>query len=370
MRKLASALHRRIAPFRFEWERGSLRLGNSKHPTSTSQGRDEEHRARGVHLLTVVWGNDRLRLFEHALLRSVLQRGNLPRLVRDGVSVSIDVHTTLKHVGDVHRILKRTLCERPAHVRDGIQISIFVTVGPKVHLESALRRTMRRCARRNASMLMAPPDSYFANGSINNLVQAQAGRNVSVAAVHLRVVDEEFLRALDAFEGDIEAPMLDSLALETAHDNVANGFIERDRNCASETGVALQVLEPNMVLVTHRIPTIHLIAVEQSDVEYFEGRPFQAWDHQMTALHIAHGRFKYIGSSDAFFMVELTDAESHLVPAETSAWSDTYKWEEDLHHAINRNFCSVLRLDDARQPDRLPPPVRRSIPRGATSLPR
>ena len=85
-------------------------------------------------------------------------------------------------------------------------------------------------------MLMGMPDSFYGNGSVQNLIKQDDAGTCCVAAAHLRVDYEDFLRAVDDIHCDISNSQLVRLALKFPHQNIKVSF-EGDGNASYLTGV-------------------------------------------------------------------------------------------------------------------------------------
>jgi len=170
-------------------------------------------------------------------------------------------------------------------------------------------------------------------------------RNLCIAAVHLRVDESIFLRLIGNIPGEISNAQLVSLSLKAPHQNLTDSFIDKEMNCSYISGISIQKINSNIYTVTHRLPAIFLANFNKSDIKYFTRYSFNAWDHAWPSLLIKQRRYKVVGSSEVFFMTELTKASSHICPNLSSYGNDDYQVTEYIHKEINRNFAVILQAD-------------------------
>jgi hypothetical protein len=96
----------------------------------------------------------------------------------------------------------------------------------------------------------------------------------------------------------------------------------------------------NLIQGTHRLPSPYLIQFTKEDLQYFKSAiSFGNFDHVWPSdILIPRGRQRYLGSSDAAFIVEITDPNKNVPPIienqpKTGFWKD---------HLQNRSNAQII----------------------------
>ena len=303
--------------------------------------RDVPH-LEGLVVFTPVWG-PMVELFDRCLMRSLFSENNLPALISRGLLVELRVYTRQSDVQRIEACLKRHADTLDAHYRARLSFNIT----PYIHDMDLTARSLGDCLSKcnaDQGFLMALPDFFFGDSTVCNLVGAGMGRDSCLAAVHMRVNDDHFGELIKERQSAISNEELVSLALVSAHQNWSESFADRPNNLCHVSGVSVQPLPNGILLVTHHLPTVFFLRVRDSDVEYFRRSDYHAWDHEWPSILISERRYKFIGSSDAVFVVELTGRNSHLITFSGEHANDRYLGSHQLlHHSVNEAFMAVLR---------------------------
>jgi hypothetical protein len=296
-----------------------------------------------LRIFSVVYGEKFCDLFERIALRSLMQPLN--------AMVASAAHWSIY-----------TMEQDAARLRamvPGAEITTFIatdkTTGEQVASVPAgtaiahgcLLHEIRRCLAEQATMIMAPPDTFWGDGSLVNLVAVAGDNNLNcIAAPHPRVNREDFLAALP--DGPIGNAELVRLSLAHLHRSWREADAARLDTNTFFTGTSIQALPTsNHYAVRHRLPTCYLARFTEDDFKFFNGKlPVEGgpWDHWWPALLVRQERHRCIGSSDAFFVAELTAADAGVPPtvAQVEGQSDRY-CRGELHNQVNRNFVSIWR---------------------------
>lgn len=200
------------------------------------------------------------------------------------------------------------------------------------------------CVHNPAPMFLASPDVFFGNGSLNNLLSYGARKDVCIAALHVRVDRDRFLKWIKDVEGEVSNPVLATKGMEMLSQSWASSFIDQNRNCSWHAGTAVQKIKDKLWAVSFRIPTVYLARLNQSDLNYFSNNcDYGHWDHSWPEHLIKDNRYKFSGSSDLFFAVELTAPENNQATCrDNDLWNDECI-NKKLHSETNRNFLAIIR---------------------------
>jgi hypothetical protein len=205
-------------------------------------------------------------------------------------------------------------------------------------LMAAMSDHARICIEDGAAMFTAMPDLIFGDGSIEAMVTlASENRRLCIAMPHPRV-NEEFVHLMP--KSVIGNPELVSLAMNNLHPSFASSDLSLEAvNCWSG-GVAWRRLGPDLYGVTCNAPTIFLAQLIDEDLPLIQKAG--SWDHTWPS-HL-EGRQRLIGSSDAAFVVELTQRHTHKPHVRRKPPGAPYTYRHDLlHHRVNRNTVAIWR---------------------------
>ncbi len=227
-----------------------------------------------------------------------------------------------------------------------------------VILLNGIRDQIAYSIQRNSKMLLAPPDTIFGDGTIPNLIDLGTGPKTCVSVAHSRVLPGilEEIDVLGATRGGISNPQLVTMAFEHAHDSWKFADVSHPKNNSYIGGIAWRELEKGLYSVTHRLPTPYFCDFTQGDYDFFWGQvSFGGWDHRWPAENlIRQQRQRYVGSSDACFIVEVTEWDKNVPPdvsdqarkqldyARVSGELDQY-WNGHFHNEINRQTSVIFR---------------------------
>ena len=299
---------------------------------------------KSICLFTRVWGGF-INYYDVTLMRSLFQEGNILQLLKDGYQVTLNVHILESEAIIINEIIKKYCNTLSSDFSQSIIIDLIKYHSTLEIIENSLSNSIRECISNKSIFFMANPDTFYGNYSISNIVKLNMGRQLCIASVHFRVNDADFLRRLDKTNGSISNPSLVTLAMRSPHQTLRDSFIERE-NCSYATGLTVQRISDCSFAATFRAPTVYLANFNQSDLKYFKNHPFNNWDHEWPTNLMLEGRYKCIGSSDAFFAAELTGPQSHLCIHNSEIGNDEHEHHKVLHKELHRNFLVIVRSSE------------------------
>ncbi len=298
---------------------------------------------RKIRLLSVVYGERYLDLFQRACLRSLWQPGNLPALL----SADREIEHLVVTPSDQFTV------EIPGHVEDIGRYAIKqVWYGDeaKAHQRGTLE-WMKMCAADGSLAMGANPDWFFADGSVANMVNYLQDRDLAVAGLYARVNDGMFLGHIDfrydTFSDDkgvfnVSPSELVNLAmLNYPHYCLSHADVSKEQNHSAHSGVFVQPISPGLWSMSLRVPNVILASVTKDDcweyTEHMAQHKSGWWDWVWPTKLIEHGRLKFLQSSDLFFMVDLTKPDvNHPIVEPNRLWNDDFvadgRTEKELGH--------------------------------------
>lgn len=203
-----------------------------------------------------------------------------------------------------------------------------------------LRRTVQDAIDQDAYVFLAPPDTIFAQGTVYNCIKAMEGKNVCIAFPHLRAVEKEEWKNTRPTSRELVARCFDS-----PHEAFTNTFDNVDKN-ASWAGISTRKITDKLHLIVHSMPTVYAAKFTPQDLRYWEYcMDYGNWDRGWLKLLWRQDRVKVIGSSDAAFCVELTDADKNVPPNDKGMLHNDKYWQEDDFNQALRHFEFALIRD-------------------------
>jgi hypothetical protein len=210
-------------------------------------------------------------------------------------------------------------------------------------LHRCLIAEAKKCFEQKATSIIAPPDSFWGDGSLPNLIAVAGQRaDLCVAAPHVRVEEAPFLQALP--DGVLTNPQLVTLSLKVLHRVWRECNPDEPFTNTQESGHTLRKLPtPGHYSVCHLLPTPYLARFTLADIKFMESAEGDSWDHRWPTILTETARQRVIGSSDGFFMAELTNPDTHAPPVKPRAEFEDHFGSDHPHNKINRNMISIWR---------------------------
>lgn len=287
-------------------------------------------------LLTIVWGEKHIDWFERACLASLALPANLAALRHhcecwDIVTSPEDQARLTALALPLWLPLKFHEADFSADHGDVLQLSII--------------KAMERCRDDDLALFIAPPDTIFGDGSIGSICAVGQPRHTCVAVPHVRVLP----RLLETADCARSNAALVAAAWRNLHRTWVECDVERDTTNSFYGGTSWQRIGPGLYGVTHLLPTVYLAHFNETDIGWWHAQTKSgAWDHRWPSKLVAEARQRVIGSSDAAFMVELTDEFANVPPVTRNDLDTPAKyWGQAAHNVMNFNGLCVFRAEVA-----------------------
>lgn len=299
----------------------------------------------------MMWGSHYIEMFKRSCFRSI----NWP-LNREVVKDHIwNIYTKKEHFEELDALFKDQpfklqLWEIGESIRvAGVGYVPFRQCDAGVVLLNGLRDQIHWSITNQSKMLFCPPDSLFGDGSIPNLISIGSDPYTCVFSVHPRVLPSivDDIDYLGATRGSISNASLVTLAFKHQHAAWEYAEVGHKNNNSLIGGISWKKLSSGLYSVQHRLPTPYFLGFTESDYSYWWGQvSFGCLDHRFPGENlIRQERQRIVGSSDACFVVEITDHDKNVPPIAEGVKTkdpDAY-WGDCLHHSVNRLFSVILR---------------------------
>lgn len=209
--------------------------------------------------------------------------------------------------------------------------------------QAAMCLQIKECLEAKERLLLAPPDTIFADGTIPNLLKLGREKNSCVAVAHPRVLPE-LLSDIGVLEIKDPAEMIYRIWNEGhLHQSWADAEVGHPRQNSFIGGVRWEELSTDLFSITHHLPTVYLADFTDEDFVYFKtATGFGHWDHMWPSdILIKQGRQRYVGSSDAAFICEITHKEKNIPPVKEGN-TDLF-WRSFPHNIQDRQTNVIFR---------------------------
>lgn len=311
---------------------------------------------RPLRVFTCVWGSKHVDWFLNGTIKSLSWPKNKEAL--DGSTWTIVTFEESKtRIEELVSAAFPNVLVKVKTVPEQVQLSMGVVsskqLDASVLILMHLQAEIKECVDSGSRMLLAPPDTIFGEGTIPNLLKLGAQDGTCVAVAHPRVLPD----ILD-FIGDepVSNSQLVSLAFGSyLHQSWAAAESGAPMQNSLVGGVSWERLtkvneHKDLFAVHHRLPTVYLSNWLPEDYAFFLNQPsLGSYDHVWPGERlIRQERQRTVGSSDACFIVEMTEFDKNIPPwneqmqAVIDQTPDAF-YRDNLHNCINRLFVTVFR---------------------------
>ncbi len=284
----------------------------------------------GLQVLTALWGQRHVELFDKACLTSLRWDRNLEAL--RSLKAKWNIFADDEHHAQIAKMMPT-----------GIHFNIRSTTTLRDYIDqvqSASIWQMKQCLESGDKLLLAPPDTIFGDGTIENLWKIGKDKGSCVVVAHPRVLPSILGGYLDSYSNyDLVGK-----AFLHLHKSWSDAEIGHPAQNSYVGGVAWQKLSRDLYSVTHRLPTVYLADFTEEDLSYFKSAiSFGHFDHMWPGdILVPRGRQRYVGSSDACFIVEVTEADKNVPPIIPNAPIEGF-WRAHTHNVHNSMIQAIFR---------------------------
>lgn len=295
-----------------------------------------------LHIFTPAWGSKHLALMRSALGRSLLWPKNydtvreakwhLVSVPQDAEAVKALAHELLPHA-EVDICVDPRVMQASDH---GLSLALD------------LMKVMDICIKDNAPMLMATPDFVYGDGTIRAMMEIADQPGTVAGMAHIRVLPGFLAHIGFNVTGKIPTnAQLMNIAFKNCHGTWQDTQCGADPTMSYHCGVSWKWLNENTAAVQHHMPSPFLVNFISKDKDVWRngGEPgFGFWDHDWPAFLLNDQRLRWIGSSDAAFMAEVTEPMANLGKMLPRNPLDPDAFFKDSYHCrIQRQFVSIFR---------------------------
>lgn len=284
-------------------------------------------------ILSVFWGEPYCEWFLKGALRSLSFKQNREAILEH--CSTWNIFCDENQVETVKEATKLNFSDLKINIRSTSHLRAFID-----QHQSAMCMQIADCLKSNERLLFVPPDTVFSDGSINSLMKIGREPKTCVAVAHPRVLPDFLLNLKQAIGKPNE---LVNLAWKNLHQSWSDAEVGHPRQNSFIGGVKWERLGFDLYSITHHLPTVYFADFTEEDLMYFKTQTsFGCYDHTWPAdILIRQHRQRYVGSSEAAFICEITHREKNIPPVKEGN-TDSF-WREHAHNLQNRQTQVIFR---------------------------
>ncbi len=286
-------------------------------------------------IYTPCWGDKHIALFENALFKSLSWPKNKAAIKGAEWLITTDSDASLDKIVKI-------IGDMPYKAAVVPELNI-PSIDSGMILVHTLRHAIGECVKTNQSMLMATPDFIYGEGTIAAFKAIASDPGSCATIAHLR--------ALPHMLGDLTGvptnEELMGMAWKHAHISWTQSNAANRPGMTYKGGVSWKYIAPGLRAVQHYMPSPFYVNFLEKDIDDFnrqhEGKPpgFGLWDHVWPTHLLNDGRLRFIGSSDAAMMVEMTDPGMNVPPFNEVTDPPGF-FRDHFHNKIQKQFISIF----------------------------
>ena len=259
----------------------------------------------------LIYGEKHIDVFLTISLPSILQEGNIPKIIKSGIGVEILIftkndyekklikeHKNFKYVNSICSTEFVTLDENNTMSEDDLK---YIST----------RQAFKKSRKSNTPIFMASPEDFYGNKSLYNLVFLLGSDKDFLISTHARVNWIEVYKLIsEKYDSNpntvIQNDELVKIAIQnlTIHVNTLLGSDE----LSNTAGLSIEKLSNKEYLVNCSRPNPHFGGIKISDETFLKKYMHLNYtDFLWPRKLIKEMRLKFVGTSDIFFKVELTE---------------------------------------------------------------
>jgi hypothetical protein len=281
-----------------------------------------------IQALTTVWGDDYIDQFLKATVKSMAFPANRKAMEE----ITWNIFTEDNAFERIEEFIAPRLPNTKIKYK-----SLSILRDRIDYLHSGVIWQIKECLKTKSRMLLLPPDSIFGDKTLPNLIKLGKEEKTCVISPHPRVLPTILNEKYESNESLVTA------AFKHLHRSWTDAEEGTDRQNSFIGGVSWERLDEKTVSVKHLLPTPYFCDFTEDDLTFFEtAAGIGVIDHVWPSMLVQQNRLKYVGSSDACFIVELTAHDKNLPPVQRGA--DTSKfWRQHPHNLFNDQIACIFR---------------------------
>ncbi len=276
-----------------------------------------------IYFISSVWGEKFIEIFFTTSIPSILQEGNLNKLLSNDYKCHFFIYTNdknefLKHATKYpsFEILRKkvecTIYDHKDYLRNGSN-SVSQVCSDAYYFHA------KKCIASNAYFFVINVDHIYGNHSFINILNLVRGKKASIATCHLRVDYNSFIKSYPKFfhirngiiNNKYENDELVNITFQHLHEFSKLCNDQLDENCTN-AGVSWRKINDHTYSLVHALPCLLLMQYNESDLPWLEEYDnFTLHDRGWPIRLLHEGRMKIVSSSDIFYSFELSFSDDN-----------------------------------------------------------
>lgn len=278
-----------------------------------------------MQILTMAYGPQHIELFRKACLKTLSYPENRKAIYDNRARWNIC--TDQGSVDSLRRDVDIYFPELPVDFIDTSDLRSYTDP-----IQSAIIWQIGDCLSSQSSLLIAPPDTLFAEGAVKSLVLAGREPGTVVTVPHPRVLPEILSSLINPYT---TAPELVKFSMANLHQSWTDAEVGHVRQNSYVGGVKWWRVNEKVISGQHYLPTPYFMNFTEEDLNYFKTQiSFGSFDHVWANdILIKAGRQRYLASSDSCFIAEITEKDRNVPPIwegdKDSFWRNNFQFQID-----------------------------------------
>jgi hypothetical protein len=306
-----------------------------------------------IYIFCLVWGEEYLDYLFNFGIPSLLQEGNVPRLVREGCQLRYFLYVKEQEVD----LIRAKYASGIASIKEYAEFNFEILEGfperiDKTNkgpiLREAITRQISRCIEDRALFFMAMPYYVYGNKSVYNAVKIIEGKSVCLAVAHPHITKHAveaslMFDLLKRRQGTIENDELVDFSFgEGLHNCIRYTFDDASSNY-TYAGISIRKIDRGLYSVIHNMPNVIVANFTQRDLKFFDRRFFNDWDKWWPRWLLKENRLKVSGSSDLVFYAKIWVEQQPELKGGLRNNDHVVEKRRHLQYYVNNAFCCVWR---------------------------
>jgi hypothetical protein len=289
----------------------------------------------GLQILSSVWGKKHVELFKRTAIKSLSWPKNLETL--QNLKAKWNIFADEEHHQEIVQAM-------PTGIHFNLKSSVLLRDYID-QVQSASIWQIKECLKSGDKLLLAPPDSIFGDGTVQGLWTLGRDKGSCVVVPHPRVLPSIGQAVYgDNWYTNAELVSISFRHLHKSWSDAEDGHPMQNSFVGGVEWTKVTSRPYDLYAVTHRLPTVYLADFTDEDLQYFKSASsFGNWDHVWPSdILVPRGRQRFCGSSDACFVVEITEEDKNVPPILEKAPTKGF-WREHPHNKSNAQITAIFR---------------------------
>ncbi|MAV82995.1 MAG: hypothetical protein CMI90_06000 [Pelagibacteraceae bacterium] len=290
---------------------------------------------------TIVWGNLYNDYLINFLIPSLFSKNNIIRLILDDFDVEY-IFVLEKNENLKLQITNIILLKLKKFNIDLSKIKLSFeekSVMNKNKMSQYLLNIFKKSYKEKSILFYTNADHIFSDGTLYNFTNMIDTNNCVIATATFGVNKQKFIDHYKNNSFSNNNKELIKITRKYFHQSIIKSFKDHPVNMSWGSGVVIEKLFDNNLLITFSLPSPFMFRVTKSDIDFFNKYDFNVFDHSWPSKLMMQQRLRVVPSSEVAFVVEIRDDEKDTPTDTPLELSNTFI---PLRHITRRRLHTVL----------------------------